>query len=213
MSDGKDWERVGLRVHPDQLSRWEAVCTPQDPNKPDDELVNQLPHLYDTKSTLIREAVSELINRETGQYEGGSDVDAGTEVVEEKVELVRDDTREVLNRLREISQRQEEIYTEQVQTADDIATEVYEQLPKINASPEDMREAIREQFLSQVDRDWDLIKEEGREYGHMLDLIAYFNQYSAGTVVDSLEKLRVDVDEVHRAVVDGKVFYAVVSDE
>ena len=208
-----EWERVGLRVHADQLARWEAVCKPSNPDEPDDALVNVLPHLYDTKSNLIRQAVSELITRETnGTEHTNAEVNVNTDEIEETVELVRNDTRELLDRVRTMENRQEEIYTEQVNTADDIAAEVYQELPNFTYD-DDLKESVRN-YIEQIDRDWDIILEEGRNYGYLHDLLNYFEgRYSVGTVLDALETLREDVDEVRSVTIDGKMFYMVVDED
>ncbi|MBP1986962.1 hypothetical protein [Halolamina salifodinae] len=211
MSDGKDWERVGLRVHPDQLSRWEAVCTPEDPSKPDDAIVNELPHLYNTKSNLIRTAVSELINRETGELgDDGSaqsaEISADTRAVEEKVDRVYTETREIRDLVEDVKKQQSEVLTEAVRTRDDLVSEVYEVLPRISGSRKEFIEMMEEKVGDVFDLEY-TDPHRADELGFWLDVMAYFEDESDGVVLDSLEKLVEDVDEVSKATIDGKRFY------
>ncbi|QLH78174.1 hypothetical protein HZS55_13040 [Halosimplex rubrum] len=207
-----NWERVALRVQANKLRKWDAVCTPFDPDLGDDEFPNSFPHLYDDRSKLIREAVEELISRETGELDSSSgEVTADTSAVEEKVELVREDTREILDVVEAVQAHQDEVYSRAVGTGESITTELYEIIPTFD----DMDEAVQgiyraidttEKFQNPVDG-------RGRSWGYWLDIVLEFPNKSQGEVLDALRELERDVESVVRIDHKGYFFFVEVEDE
>jgi hypothetical protein len=207
-----NWERVALRVQGNKLRKWDAVCTPFDPDLDDDEFPNSFPHLYDDRSKLIREAVEELISREAGDLRSSDgEVTPDTSEVEEKVELVRADTRDILDVIEDVQARQEEIIQEAITTDEDITADLYSYLP----SYETRDEAFTE-ISVQAKGDEEFVYPTGHraeEYGYWRDIAEANPEYSYGTVLDNLRELERSVESIARIEVDGYVFFVEVEDE
>lgn len=207
-----NWERVALRVQANKLRKWDAVCTPFDPDLGDDEFPNSFPHLYDDRSKLIREAVEELIAREAGDLNSSSsEVTADTSEVEEKVELVRADTDDILDVVEEMQSRQDEVYSQVVRTDDSITTELYEIVPTFADSDEAIQGIYKaidstEKFYSPVDG-------RGHLWGYWRDIALNFPRQSEGEVLDALNKLERDVESVGKINHKGYIFFVEVDDD
>jgi hypothetical protein len=199
-----DWERVALRVKSNQLKRWDAVCTPKDPDIPDDEFPNDYPHLYDDRSKLIREAVEELIARETGDLgEPNTEASIDTSHLENDLSLIKKDTTEITDAVEKIQNIQREIRNAAT-TSDDLTSELYQILPEYDDYTIGVTEITNHTDTKLFE---EINSDRASEYGYWRDIAASFNQYSAGEVFDALQKLEDDIQSVKQFRVDGYNFF------
>lgn len=200
-----EWERVGLRVQANKLRRWDAVCTPKDPDLSEEEFPNNYPHLYDDRSKLIREAVEELIARETGDLEGGNgEVNIDTGHIEEQIGFVSDDTEKILEIIQEIQSTQNDIKQGVASRTDEITDEITPLLPDFDTSDfftQTMAEATDTSQFSDPHPD------RANKYGHWRDVAKNFPDYSDGEVLDALDKITDNIWGVKEVQVDGYHFY------
>ncbi|GAB3669429.1 hypothetical protein [Halopiger thermotolerans] len=206
-----EWERVALRVQQNKLKKWDAVCTPYDPDLPDDEFPNTLPHLYDDRSKLIREAVEELISREAGNLDSAKgSVDVDTSELEEKVDLVRADTRDILDVVEQMEGQVDQLWRRQQEGRQrNLVPDVYEVLPHFE-SEEQAREQIQSAMSEERFVD-DEKADRASEYGNIADLAEYLGIESA-EMLNVARRMRDDVDEIQLLAVNRMPFLVEVEE-
>lgn len=184
-----DTTTISLRINSDQLDRWDKVCDPTADG----------PYLYSDRSKLIRKSVETQIFEESN--DSPSEVNVDIEPIEDRIDSLENDMRDVKGTLDEISTMTAYLVDLHGESGVDITSDVYQSLPSFN-SIHDAEQELRENINQLEDGD----AERTEQLGWRKDFLAKFNAYGRNDVYSALDKLATDVDTVRQITIDGETF-------